>query len=203
MEGDIKHVGVIGMKWKHHKTREAELKTKLGKITKDKSLNGTSDQKRFEYRNQSLAKRVGKSAVGPITSILLRDFMTGQLTPSVYTNKNELRKRMVKIAKSTAATVALNDVLASSAARKYNAKGQKIKGSKDPLMTREDLVVKGILQFIKVAPVLGMVLQLKASSIAKQRRKNEEAFAKWGGNILTEKVDNILWKSADGQTILR
>ena len=210
------HHGILGQKWgirrtpeqlghivkqRVNKARDDEkrYREKLTAISKNKSAN-PNDVKRFKYRNQSLGKRVGKTAATVTAQMLIGDMLTGRISNYGSMSKAELTKKLTKIATTTAANVALNDALAKSASKRYTDSGKRAKGVKDHLLTKEDMIETGVSAAVRAAPFLHAALQIKVAQTYATRDRNEQEFNRWGKNILTEKVDNIIWSSDDGKT---
>ena len=212
----IQHHGIKGMKWGVRRFQkkdgsltpdgEKRYREKLSKIVKNKYIN-ESDRRRFEYRNQSLAKRAGKTAASGVAQMILSDVMTGNITRYASMNREQLirslTKKAITLTATTAANVAVNDALAKSASKRYTDDGKKIRGTKNNgLMTKEDAIETGVGIASRVVPVMNIALKMKASQVRAQRAKNEETFNRWGQNILSEKLDNVIWQSDDLKTAI-
>lgn len=214
--GELYHHGIKGMKWGVRRTPEqlghrAKTKTKyseediyrqkLSKILNNKKVS-KSDAQRFKYRNHGIAYRVGSTAAQYVASSLLQDAFSGHIHRYASMSKAELAKEFTKkaskIAVQTAATVALKDALAKSASKNYDNNGNVINGRKTVLLnTKEDWIEKGVGTAVRIAPIVSNVCLRKMSTIANERRTNQEQFERWGQNILSEKVDNVIWQSND------
>lgn len=230
---ELMHYGVLGMKWgvrryqekdgsltpagkkrysisdaiDRRNQKEKAYRNKLTAILKKSGdrMNWT-DQKRFEYRNQNLATRVGKTAATVIAGKLAMDALSGGLMKYAYMSKAQIAKELSKIAVSTATNVAINDALAKSASKRYTDDGNYTEAAKrkktNSLMTREDIAQVAIEAAVQAAPVIAFMGQMASVKYAKAQARsahNEEVFRSWGSNILSEKVDNIIWTSADGK----
>lgn len=190
---ELMHFGKLGMKWGQHKAKETAFRQKLTALGKNKSMQGTSDARRFSYRNQNLATRFGKTAGSMVT----QSIVAAVLTRKMPTSKKELAIHIAKIATHSAAKVAMQDALASSAAKRYTDTGRLKPGEKRRLFTKEDLIEAGSGAAIKAGQLSKFMLGRKAQRVKFDRAKNEEAFNRWGGNILAQKVDNVVWQSSD------
>lgn len=201
MNDCLVHHGVIGMKWGVRKEREMAYRQKLTAISKNSSVVGTSDEKRFKYRNQNIAKRVTKTAASGIAQMLIGDMMSGKLFRYTSMSKQELTRELTKkaitLTMTTAANVAVNDALAKSASKRYTDTGRRRKGTKEKFMTREDAVGLGVGTAVSAVPALGLVMGMKMSQANARRVNSENRFNSWGQNILSEKVDRVIWQSED------
>ena len=188
----ITHIGVLGMHWGRHKQKEAAYRDKLTAIGKNKSLKGTSDAKRFNYRNQNVAARVVNTAVGAAAQMFIGDILTDKVSGYAYMSKSELRARLTKIAQTTAYMLVTKDVLAKSASKRYMDSGRRVDGIKKRLLTKEDAIETGIKTAVAILPIAKWMLMRKVGSVRRDRAQNEARFKKWGANILTEKVSNFV-----------
>jgi hypothetical protein len=195
---ELIHFGKLGMKWGQHKAKETAFRNKLTALGKNKSLEGTSDAKRFKYRNQSLGMRYGKTA----GSMMTQSIIGAVLTRKMPTNPAQVAIHVAKIAALSASKVATQDALAKSASKRYTDAGKRLPGTKPSIFTKEDLIEMGSGAAIKAAKIGTFVLGKKAIQVKAQRAKNEAAFNRWGGNILSQKVDNVVWQSSDLKTAL-
>jgi len=200
MEGDkpslesLMHVGVLGMKWGQHKQKEASYRQKLSNIQKNKNLN-ISDAKRFKDRNHSAAVRATKMASGIIAQKVITDVLLGRGGKYLIKDPKYIAKMATDVAVRVAANMAVQDALAKSASKRYDDNGKKLRPS--GVITKEDLIEGGIKTAMIVAPIAARLGKMKMSQISKKHKQNEERFKSWGGNILPEKVNNVIWNSDD------
>lgn len=205
---ELYHHGIKGMQWgvrrsqstldrlagrvNNTKEKEKAYRNKLTAITSRENIN-ESDRKRFEYRNQSLAARTAKTATRIIAGRLIADVMTGSIKNYGSMSKADIAKELTSIAASTAANVALSDALAKSAAKNYTNDGKRVKGKKDNrLITKEDVIETSVGMATYMAPAAALIANMKISQARAKKAENEAKFRSWGGNILTEKVSNII-----------
>lgn len=166
-------------------------------ISKNKNADDF-DRKLADYRKDNLAVRATKTAGSLITQQLLRDVLSGDINRYGNMSKKEIRNRLTSLAVSTAGTVAFNDALAKSASKRYESNGRTKAGTKHGLLGhKEQYIATGVKTVTAAAPVLAYLGKMKLSQAAAQRRHNEEVFNRWGGNILEEKVDNVVWQDPD------
>ena len=211
---ELCHYGVKGMKWgvRRYQDRSGSLtalgkrrlqsmrdnetayRKKLANITKNRNADA-SDIKRFEYRNQSLARRFSRQVATVAVSTLIDDLTTGQYESYADMSKADIAKKLLKIGAIASVKTVVSDALAKSASKRYTDSGRRRKGAKDHLPTKEDKIeiAIGIASNVAdYAPLIGTILHMKAAKIRGQRAKYEADFLKWGGNILTEKVSDIV-----------
>lgn len=210
------HYGVLGMKWgvrraqekisgfvSKKKSDEKQLRQKLTAITKRRTgvQSISSDMDRFRYRNQSLTQRASKVAAAGIASMLIGEVISGKISTYSQMDTKQLTtaltKKAVKLAANTAVNVAINDALASSAAKRYTSEGKKVKRGSDPFMTKEDLIASGVKTAAQGVAVASIVMKMNMQQANAKRAQNEAVFNRWGQNILSEKVSNVVWQSPD------
>lgn len=208
--GELKHYGKLGMKWGKITAKitsnETAFRDRLTKLENIKAIKGgSSDYARFKYRNQDLSVRVAKTAKSLVAQLIVKEaistFIFGK-QPDL--SKAGITKQVLSLAKSTAIQVAYQDALAKSASNRYNkAATRLIKGSNKNArlnFTREDGIDLGVKTATKMVPYIQGIARMKLTAAVKKRRENEAIFDKWGANILPQKVDNVVWQSADLKT---
>lgn len=195
MEEPLTHSGVLGMKWGVRKENESAYRAKLSKIQGNKNINA-SDAKRFKYRNQSAAARITKTAASATAKVVVKEAFQKYLLGKQITKKDILRD-ITGIAISTASQVAIQDALAKSASKRYTNSGKRQPGTKDRILTKEDLIQTGIGVGVKAAYVGVAVGGLKMAQVRAARQANEDQFNAWGRNILPQTVDNVIWSNDD------
>lgn len=217
MEYELYHHGIKGMKWgvrrfqkkdgsltasgkKRYDDRKRDEKAyrkKMLAIAKNKNADD-HDRKLADYRKDNLAVRVGKTATSYITQQLMRDVLSGDINRYGQMSKKEIRNRLTSLAISTAGTVAFNDALAKSASKRYTSEGRTNPGTKHGLLGhKEQWIATGVNTAVAVTPVLATLGKMKMSQVSAQRRHNEAMFNRWGQNILSEKVDNVVWQDPE------
>lgn len=217
LDYELYHHGVKGQKWgirrfqkkdgrltsagkkryDDRKRHEKAYRKQMNAIAKNKNADDY-DRKLADYRKDNLAVRAGKTAGSLITQQLLRDVFTGDINRYSTMGKKEIRNRLTSLALATAGTVVFNDALAKSASKRYNSDGRTKAGKKHGLLGhKEQWIATGVQTVARAAPVLALLGGMKLSQVAAQKRHNEEVFNRWGGNILAEKVDNVVWQDAD------
>lgn len=158
-----------------------------------------TDIKRFNYRNDPYYKRLARNATTVAVQTIIGDIMTGKSSQySKMSKKKDIIKKVGKMAGLSVANTAIADKLAESAMNRYTDSGRLKK--KSGLLTKEDVIEIGIGSAAAMAPALSLTVNLKLSSVAVKNKANRERFEAWGGNILNEKVDNVIWQSDDLKT---
>lgn len=200
-ESELRHHGVKGMKWG---VRRASYRNKLSNIVaKNKDDYGT-DLKLIKQANEGLAKNVAKNAVRQATGMLLYDMFLGNTKSYSSMSKSELRKELTKKALHFAAGVtaktAKTEIYARSASKKFDDEGKRVKGKKNRTITKEVVANRAIETGMKAMPIINIAMKYKMAKVMQEREANEARFKSWGPNILTEKTDNVIWRSEDGLT---
>lgn len=188
------HFGTKGMKWGKGavgviKKSNSDYKNKIEKIANSKTAH-KADVEAAKKVNTSLVKRVGKSVVGATIGTVINDALTGEIKNYKNMTPTDMLKKVGTIGKKAATNIAIEEATARSVANKYNTKGERIKGSNDSKFTREQVARTTYGVATTTAPILAAVGYLKLGSMAKQKKAGEAAFAKWGTNILTNKVSD-------------
>jgi len=204
----LRHFGVLGMHWgkrgasskskSSSKQKEKEFQKKLTALNNNKSLQGTSDAARFNYRSRGVGMRVAKTAVNATSQMIIKDVLTGKFPA----NKKDIAIRIAQISAYTAGKVVLKDRLAKSAATRYTDEGKLKPGSKRRITTKEDGIEAGVVFAVKAAYIGKWALGMKAKQVNATRAKNEANFKRWGANILPQRVDNVVWQSSDLKTAI-
>ena len=189
---ELVHFGVRGMKWGVRKGNEAAYRKKLSNIQSDKNMH-KSDLKRFKYRSRSLGGRIADNAVKATGQMIVKDLLTGKFGHYQYMSKQEIVKRVTNIATKTAISMATRDALAKSASKNYQASGKKITGTRTHKITKEDTIESGIKLAMIVLPIAKKIGTIKIGKALRERQRGEAAFNNWGQNILSEKVNNVIW----------
>lgn len=199
---DLVHYGVPGMKWGKRKARsiidnQKAFKSKATAIAKNRYANG-SDKQRMKFASQSMSQKVKTMGTSVTLQFVLRDIMSGKFNPS---DPKYLATTAKSVAKYTSINLAKKEVLARSVAKRYNDDGKR-SNPKDKigLFTKEDKIEMGMDAAIKFGPIAKSLMAAKAYNTASKRQANEDRFNKWGSNILSEKVDNVIWQSPDLST---
>lgn len=190
----------ISKRINQHQKKEVEFRKKLTKISKNRSISGSEDERRFTYRNQKLPKRVAKTASAVASHMLVADMVSGNIHNYSKMNKTELHKAMRKnasiFAGATIANVAIKDYTAKSASKRYTDQGKKIKRA-SKLFDKEDIIEIGVHWAVNMAATLGVAMKIQYQRAQADRFKNEAMFKRWGENILSERVDDVIWQSDD------
>lgn len=173
---------------------ETAYRRKLSNITKNRNAD-PNDVRRFKYRNQSLAKRVIKQATTAAVSTVIGDILTGRYKNYARMSKTELTKKLLTIGMTATANVAIEDALAKSASKRYTDFGKKVRGTKDRLIQKEDLIEAGVSSVARAAPMLYALLSMKAFQLHIQNARNakyEADFQRWGQNILEAHLEDVI-----------
>ena len=194
---ELYHFGVLGMKWGHHKIQQVQkantdYKTKIDKIANSKSAH-KADIAAAKKVNTPMYKRVGHEVVGAMMGTLISDMLTGKAKNYGSMSSKDMIDKFSSIGKSVVTKIAIDEATARSVSNKYDTKGKRVKGSNKELFTREQLVktgVRAVNTTIMLAPLARLGLGMVAKSRNEQRRAAEEAFNRWGGRILTDKVSD-------------
>jgi len=197
----IQHVGIIGMKWGQHKANMAAYKSKVENLSK--TATNVSDKRRFSYAKDPIHKRLGKTAIGAAISVALGTVITAAMTgKNPDFSKVYSMKGLKRVAQLTAQHFITNEVLARSAASKYDSSGKLVKSNpkKSNHKTKEDYADQSIKIAQLFYPGVRLMAQKKLISVLDARRANKDIFDKWGPNILSEKVSNVVWQSPDLKT---
>lgn len=208
----LQHYGIRGMRWgvirARFKAGEAARNAKIDKAIARGGAKQTTDYYRFKYLKDPAHIRLGKTAVGVVRNMVIKEVfnsvMTGQVSNKfVPRSKAELAKLAIEIGKKTATNFAINDTLAKSALSRYTQGGKRVKGKwhgNKVGFSREDAAQVAIMSARQMLPFVGAMAGMKLSEIGKRGKENRERVEKWGANILPEKVDvlNVVWTSPDG-----
>ena len=191
---EIYHFGVKGMKWGKStvtkvKKSNDNYKTKINKIANSKTAH-KADVEAAKIANTHIAKRVGKNLVGATINTVIKDALTGEIKNYKNMTKGDMLKKAGTIAKKAAGETAIQEVTARSVANKYNVKGERIKGTNNSKFTREQVAKTSVSVASNTVPILAAVGHFKLAQMASQKRAGEAAFARWGANILTDKVSD-------------
>ena len=163
-----------------------DYNTKISKIAKSKTAH-KNDIAIAKQANERLDKRLGKALVGSAASVLIRDFLTGDIHKYTSMSKTEIISRAKEISTSAAKTVIVNEAMARSVANKYNLKGKRIKGNNNSFFTREEVAKKAITTAIVAAPYIKLFGSIKLNQMMKERQAGKAAFERWGDRILSDK----------------
>lgn len=182
------------MKWGHHKIIQIQksnndYKTKIDKIANSKSTH-TADIEAAQKVSGSVVKRVGKNLVRATVGTVVKDVFTGEVKNYKNMSKSDIVKKIGSIGKKAATNMAIDEATARSVANKYNTKGERVKGSNTSKFTREQVIKTSVSTAKTVTPILTTIGALKMGQINQRKKAGEAAFAKWGANILTDKVSD-------------
>lgn len=191
---ELKHYGVLGMKWGVRKEREQAIREKASKIlSRHKSSGGIhlgTDKQRIEYMSKPLSTRIGKTLKAVTAQLVVGEILSGNFAKYGNLSKTDVAKKLTKVAATVVANVALNDTLAKSAMKRYSDEGKRIGKSK--IITREDIIQTSVGVGLSALPVAKMMLGMKAFQLNKERVANESKVNQWGGRLLEAPIGDII-----------
>ena len=205
-ENYLIHYGIIGMRWGQ---RRARIQEKIGNIQKTGSAEGTTDARRFKKLNQSFGRKIVTSFLKRLAVQAVLEGISGSYKKYEYMDKKkaalEITKRVANMAIKSGIKVTTDDLLANHALRRYDDKGNHIptkNGKKPSHFTSTDALEFSVKGAIAIAPLVNTGVRFLIAKDQVTKRKEREAFEKWGANILPEKVNNIIWQSKDLETAI-
>ena len=206
-KAELMHFGIPGMKWGVRKAKELSgnektYRKKLSNIRQNSNVNA-SDLKRFEYRDQNIYARAGKTAAKLVVGQAVRAALTGNLSRYAKMSKTQIAKEALNLALRTGVSVASQDALAKSASKRYQNNGQKVSGKKDHIMTKEDAIELGVRTATAAIAVARIVGPATMRNAAKKRYENERRVKKWGSNLLSDKVSSVTIWSDDNVSVIQ
>ena len=212
----LAHYGVPGMKWgvrKDQRTgvrgwmngraeKEKAFRQKLRKIQLNKkNQQYTSDMRRFSYRNHPLPARVAAMATAHAVGMYMQDYMTGQTSRYLNMSKNEVVARLTNNAVKSGLLTVFEDMLAKSAAKNYDDKGNKISKVKQTKWTKQDKTEWAMAAAAKSYQLLRFVAQAKMIVDSAKRAQDEARMYKWGGHLLKQGVGSLVY-AGEGYEVL-
>lgn len=201
----LAHYGMLGMKWGIRKEKEIDYRSKMTSISNNQKA-PQSDLRLAQYRKQPLSVRLAKTAASVVVPMVLTEVVSGNTQRYSQMSKDQLTKHLVKKATSavaiTAANLAVNDALAKSMSKRYDNSGTQKPGQKHSEFTKEDKIKMGIKAAQIAAVPLYIFTNIKMSQIVRDRVQNKARFDAWGSNILSSKVDQVIWQSEDLKTAI-
>lgn len=188
------HSGIKGMKWGKRtvslvKKSNSDYKTKIDKIANSKSAH-KADVEAAKKVNTSMGKRIGKSLIGATIGTVVSDALTGEIKNYKNMSPTDMLKKAGTISKKVATNMAIEEATARSVANKYSTNGERVKGSNNSKFTREQVARTTYGVATTTLPILAGLGYLKLGQMSNQKKAGEAAFAKWGTNILTNKVSD-------------
>lgn len=180
---ELKHYGVLGMKWGKRKTKPInEYRQKAKKIAKKEEYNGNVGiSKRAKWAAQSTQGKIFRSAMVSTFKTSMNNAMFGR----PLLQKSDIKS----IIGQTAEIYAYNEVTSRMTMKKYDDNGRRI--TKRKLIETEDLI-EPIYSTAKLAASFGKYAAFKKlSEVQKDIDKKKANFDKWGGNILDMKYSDF------------
>ena len=200
-ENYLCHYGVLGMHWGQ---RRARMNEKIAKIQSKGSASGTSDQTRFNQFSQSTGRRL---AVDMTKKLLVTAGLTaaaGGLKATLGTDKKKialsLTKTAIKMAVDSGIKIVEKDILTMHALKRYDEDGNYIRPKNEKArkyITSTDVIEGSVRTALFLARPLSLGVRFLIARDTVTKRKEQEAFDKWGANILPQNVNNIIWQSKD------
>lgn len=205
----LAHYGVPGMKWGKRKVRaiitsrkkSRALQVKKAKAVAKNRNASASDSTRAEYLAKSTRSRVAQNAKAVVVNEVISSIFTGKFTRMASYSAADWKREAKSLATKTAVNTAMNDALAKSAMKKYDNAGRKKDGKGPRIVTREDFATSAIQVAATIGPIAAKVAGSKMRAAQAEKAKNQANFEKWGGNILSEKVNNVIWQSGNTSVI--
>lgn len=167
-------------KSKKQERREARKQEKEQYVAKAKKVAANTKNNGYD---RNLASYAAKSSASKMANELTKA-ISASIIEQQFSNKPP--KSTSDVINEAMAQINKKNALAKSSLKKYDDDGNLKSGKKKSLISREQLLSLGMDVAPKVYSAAGKVAAQKYSEVKNNRKKNEEAFDRWGGRILEQ-----------------
>lgn len=183
------------------------MNEKINRIMNTGSSEHTTDNRRFKRSLKPITTRLVGNFAKNLAVTAAFEAVSGSYGKYASMDKKKaailIAKKIGSLALKSGIKVATDDLLTTHALRRYDDNGTRKKpqnGKNPSYLTSTDLIEFGTRTAIRIAPVMNLGIRFLVAKDRVTKDKERERFEKWGANILPEKVNNVIWKSSDGET---